>query len=542
MKRMIYKAVIAPAFAIVLFLSSCTKIDDSVYSDIVASKYTFTKDDLSGIVGSAYTPYRGQAMGWGNPQLNDWSSDQVVVGTKPWGWYDGGKWKRLFDHKLETTDEQPTWTWDNCYKAINNINRTIYQIEKGLLPLEKGKKELLAELKAVRALNYYSLCDIYGNVPYLTKFDVPQGFLPEQTNRKALYDSIVSELTTSMPLLSETVDQTTYGRFNKYAATALLARMYLNAQVYSGTPQLDKCIAACDVIINSGKFELAANQKDNFVTDNQSCKEAVFAIPYDSKYAGGFSLFRIAVMGQQQQQFNAINGGGWGACNMIPQFIDTYDPDDSRLKDNYLKGLQRSASGDTLRCGFGPIAGKPLILKNDIEGYDNCLETSGYQLGKYEFKIGLDANSLDNDYFMFRYADILMMKAECLLRKGNASGAAVIVTQVRQRCFKSNPAKATVTGDQLTKGSSYAYGLKDRIYNWNTNEGGADVQYGRMLDELGWEFDQEARRRQDMIRFGIYSSKSWLSHKSDGDNHTNLFPIPQKEIDKNPKIKQNPGY
>jgi hypothetical protein len=318
--------------------------------------------------------------------------------------------------------------------------------------------------------------------------------------------------------------------------------MYLNAQVYTGTPQWDKCIAACDVIINSGKFELAANQKDNFVTDNQNCKEAVFAIPYDSKYAGGFSLFRIAVMGQQQQQFNAINGGGWGACNMIPQFIDTYDPDDSRLKDNYLKGLQRSASGDTLRCGFGSVAGKPLTLINDNPGADAMLEIHGYQLGKYEFKIGLDANSLDNDYFMFRYADILMMKAECLLRKGNAAAAATIVTQVRQRCFKSNPAKAVVTADQLQKGSIYQYGLKDRINNRFTNEGGADIQYGRMLDELGWEFDQEARRRQDMIRFGVFSSKSWLSHKADGDKHTDLFPIPQKELDKNPKIKQNPGY
>src|SRR5690606_31932264 len=104
-------------------------------------------------------------------------------------------------------------------------------------------------------------------------------------------------------------------------------------------------------------------------------------------------------------------------------------------------------------------------------------------------------NNLDNDYPMFRYADILMMKAEALLRKGDANGAATLVTQVRQRAFKNNPAKATVKGEDLLKGSNYQYGWQEKDGSVAVANGGADIKYGRFLDELGWEFAAEAHRR-----------------------------------------------
>ena len=114
-----------------------------------------------------------------------------------------------------------------------------------------------------------------------------------------------------------------------------------------------------------------------------------------------------------------------------------------------------------------------------------------------------------------------------------------MVTQVRQRNFKSNPAKAVVTGADLLKGSSFDYGLRNHLVT--TEEGGADIKYGRFLDELGWEFNQEARRRSDMIRFGVFTKKSWLSHSPNGDYRA-LYPIPRTEIAKNTNLVQNPGY
>ena len=169
---------------------------------------------------------------------------------------------------------------------------------------------------------------------------------------------------------------------------------------------------------------------------------------------------------------------------------------------------------------------------------DSAQEVHGFHLGKYEYKMGALTN-LSNDVPLFRLTDVMMMKAECLLRTGKAAEAATIVSTIRARSFPSNPAKAVVTGAQLQLGSVYDYGRKD--YKVKTVEGGSDVQYGRFLDELGWEFNQEARRRQDMIRFGIFTTKSWLSHKPNGD-YRKLMPIPAAILNTNPKLKQNPGY
>jgi hypothetical protein len=132
-----------------------------------------------------------------------------------------------------------------------------------------------------------------------------------------------------------------------------------------------------------------------------------------------------------------------------------------------------------------------------------------------------------------------MTKAEALLREGHPDDAAALVTKVRERDFKSDPAKAVVTGAQLMEGSSYDYGLRNHLES--TDEGGADIKYGRMLDELGWEFCQEGRRRQDMIRFGVFTTKSWLSHSPNG-SYRALLPIPTSALQTNPNLKQNPGY
>jgi hypothetical protein len=182
----------------------------------------------------------------------------------------------------------------------------------------------------------------------------------------------------------------------------------------------------------------------------------------------------------------------------------------------------------------------PFAYNNDVPSIDYSTEMSGYREGKYEYEMGLQM-FMNNDQPLFRYADVLMMKAEALLRMGNAEEAALIVSEIRTRVFPGHPEKATLTGTDLQKGSGYKYGLKDSLYEWDTNEGGEDIQNGRFLDELGWEFSQEGHRRQDLIRFGVFTTKSWSSHSPNGDHRT-IFPIPQDEINKNPNLQQNPGY
>ena len=222
----------------------------------------------------------------------------------------------------------------------------------------------------------------------------------------------------------------------------------------------------------------------------------------------------------------------------VPQYINTYDPEDLRLKENWIQGQQYTSTGEQLNGSFGPINGKPLVYINVIPGVDSTEENHGYRLGKFEFKIGATIN-LSNDVPLFRLTDVMMMKAESLLRTNKADDAAVLVSAIRVRSFPGNAAKATVTAAQLQAGSAYDYGRRD--YKVTTYEGGADVIFGRFFDELGWEFNQEPHRRQDMLRFGIFTKKSWLSHTPTGD-YRNLMPIPAGVLATNPKLKQNTGY
>lgn len=523
-----------------LVTGSCTKLADENFSQLVSSQFTPTSQDLVSLVGPAYGNWRTLMM-TDNAifRTNEISADAVVFPARPNGWVDGGIYRRMHEHTWTTTEGNVNTVWTRAFGGITNCNRVIFQIESGQIPVTSGKENILAELRVLRASYYYTLCDFYGNVPIVTKFDVEKGFLPDQNTRKQVYDFVVKEITDALPLLSDKVDNSTYGRFNsKWATQALLAKMYLNAGVYTGTPDWQKCIDACDAIINSGKFSMEANQKDIFKTENQNSRESVFAIPYDEKFASGLNIVMETLQPANQRTYN-VQSACWGGSCAIPQFINTYDPEDSRLKDTWIQGPQYASTGEALTGSFRAFNGKPLVFINSLPGIDSTEEVHGYRLGKYEFKQGVLTN-MSNDVPMFRYTDVLMMKAESQLRLGNAAGAATIVTQVRQRSFKTNPTKATVTAVDLAKGSSYKYGVarNDVIAS---PEGGADIQYGRFLDELGWEFAMEGRRRQDMIRFGIYTKKSWLSHRPNGD-YRNLLPIPQAELNKNTKLKQNPGY
>ena len=456
-------------------LNSCMELDDSVYTTIVSDKYHYTEKDMVAILGNAYTPWRSVVIGAIN-ETQTISTDETMIPVHPWGW--NGTTINMHLHTWTSETGEAVNRWGDLYTGINNANQVIYQIESGLLPVTEGKDNYLAELKAVRASYYYMLCDYYGNVPYLTRFDVPQGFLPEQISRKALNDSIIAEVTAALPLLPENVD----------------------------------------------------------------------AVPFDQSYAGGLNIFNYALNGQFSQVYSTKSFGGWGGSVAVPQFINTFDPDDSRLTENYLMGQQVYPDGSNVLCEIGNSQGIPMNIVNVVPGVDWAEELHGYHLAKYEYVAGMSPGAMSNDVFPFRYTDILMMKAECLLRTGKADEAAQIVTEIRQRAFKSAPEKAVVTGAELMGGSTYDYGLRETTYldkiksPRTTHEGGADIKYGRFLDELGWEFNQEGRRRQDLIRFGVWTTKSWLSHSATNDINKNLYPIPRAELDKNGKLKQNPGY
>jgi hypothetical protein len=537
-------------------------LDDNVYSVIVASKYEYKDADIAAILGRAYQQWRSIAASSFN--WSDRWTDQQCIPQKPWGW---GSYNEHI-HNFNPDNSGQTYienVWNYCYNGVSACNQMLEQIEDGVFTPE-NKENMIAELRVLRASFYYFLCDLFGNVPIVEKFNVPADFLPEQSTRLEVFNYVVKEIEQSLPYLADRKDRTTYGRFNKYAASALLATVYINAEVYSGTAMWQKCIDACNVVIGSGYYALTSTQKACFARDNHESgfSEAVFAVAFDEKYATGLAFFEQTLFGSPHCAIYGVTGGwGNGGDVMIPQYIDTFDEDDLRLRLNFFYGQQYNPDGTPAKCGFGAHAGRLMDIKNavgSIRGGNNmCEEDMGYLLAKYEYYPKIHAQRMDNDVFSIRYADVLMMKAECLLRTGNADEAATIVTSVRRRAFATtNPAKATVTGDMLRQGSCYKYGKYERTWNAdmtsfvefpdNTYEGGDDIVFGRFLDELGWEFDQEGRRRQHLIRFkttsgeSVWIAKGWLSHFATHNKSRELFPINSRHLLNNPKLKQNPGY
>lgn len=517
--------------ALLLASGSCTNLDEEVYDQVLETSFNPSESDLPAILAPAYTVMRGMYAGWqGNFDLQEEPADVIVTPNRPNGWYDAGTYHRMHKHEWPANQWQPQNVWNHCFSGINNANRIIYQIESGSIPIANGKENVIAELKAVRAFYYSVLVDTHGNVPIVTDFTNVE--LPSQSTRQQVFDFVEQELLDNMDLLSTDVSKATYGRLNRWVAKAILARHYLNAEVYTGTPQWDKCIAQCDDIAASGKYILEPAYKTSFLTNNENSKELIFAVPYDEIFATQ-NIIHCKTLATAHVNVLNLAAAMWGGNCAVPQFIDTYDPDDTRLKDTWIMGPQYSVTTGALILTY---------TKNvpSIEGTDYF---DGYRIGKFEIKPGA-RGGLSTDYPIFRFADIKMMKAECLLRKGLANDAALLVSEVRQRAFAStDPAKATVTGAQLLQGSVYQYGYWQPNGTVASPEGGADIQYGRFYDELGWEFAAEGHRRMDMIRFGVFSRKTWYNHrpKNDGKTRT-LFPIPQAELDKNPNLDQNDDY
>jgi len=518
--------------SIVFSFVGCTDLDETVYSNVTAEGTVLTAADIANIMAPSYAAFRDVYWGWdGQFDINEESSDCIVTPFRIGiGW--GDYYITMHQHTWGPTLSHAEAGWYYDYQAIFKINKAIYQIEN-LNGLE-NPEVYINELRALRAIYYYILYDNFRNISIETSFINPPGYLPEQETSQQVFDFLVKELTESMPSLRDDNTDASYGKVTKWAAKMTLAKLYLNAQVYIGTPKWNEALSEVNDIINSGLFSLTPNYLDSFKIKNEGSSEEILSIPFDEKYTGG-SYYPFKTLYPASRATFDMQDSPWGGSGAIPQFIDTYDVDDSRLKECWLGGLQYTKAGAPLMLEDGT----QLNYINYMSTVDGCEFNEGYRLVKYEIGSGTSVNS-SNDVPFFRYGDALMIKAECLLRTGNASEAATIVSEIRARDFKSNPAKATVTGAKLSGGSVYKYGeyANGVITNY---EGGADIQYGGFLDELAWEFIGEHHRKQDLIRFGVYTTKSWFSHKPNGDYRA-IFPIPQSQMEANHSLKQNPGY
>jgi starch-binding outer membrane protein, SusD/RagB family len=566
---------------LLILSSSCTNLDEKVYSDLTDDNIKYTDEEISSMAGSIYTNLRFTYWSWnGYFDQCEESADLIMtpyrVGV---GW--GAQYILMHQHTYNSTVDHFYETWYYPYVGIGYCNKLLD------LPAIQANKEKAYEFRAMRALYYYVLFDCYRNVPLITTSKLPDGFLPTQEDPKVVYDFIVSELDSAKLYLPKTSG---YGRMNYYVACMTLAKVYLNhnAWFYGDTEEgytdnkwYTKALAEVNEVIGSGNYSLATNYKDPFMADGSSCKEIIFGIPLDIKKASANYLSNKCLMAASKATF-LLNSAPWDGSCAVPQFIATYDSDDQRLTDTWLMGQQYSYKkdgvditiyqyNDYLKAGASGLtktaittsADGPLNYTVSVHSINNpgAYKMEGARFWKQEIVTGKDGTYGD-DVAFYRLADAMFIKAECLLRLDtDKQTAADLVSEVRLRSFSTNPAKATRTIAQLEGASVYDYGLRETRLDDSgndvavtTHEGGADIELGGLLDDLAWEFVGEHHRRQDLIRFrlkdgsrNVYNGKSRFCYDASSvpaadDVKKNIYPIYQSFLDANINLQQNPGY
>ncbi len=520
-------------------ISSCTKKLDllptnDITAETVYSTSTGYKQALAKIYGAfALT---GNSGGTGSPDI----PPQIINDEG------NSDFLRLFWNLQELTTDEASWTWQNdagvrglkemSWSPINPIvsgvyYRAFFQItlvnefirqaddaklaERGISGTSADSiKKYVAEARFLRAYQYWVLMDLYGSPPFVTEKDGIGLVIPAQISRSDLFAYIESEL---KAIETELVapKQNEYPRADQAAAWALLARMYLNAEVYIGAPKYTEAITYCNKI--TSQYTLHADYRNLTIADNHlNTEENIFMIAYDGTYTQNWGGTTYLTHGPAAVP-GSISGtsGNWGGLRHTHQFVDLFaDP-----------------SGNTDRRAQFYTAGQAKTMTNLYVG------TDGYSSTKYRNKTRTGAaaphadpagNWVDIDFPLFRLAEIYLIYAESVLKSGTGGDAATALTYInrlRGRAYANNPASTTgnITAGQLT--------------------------LPFILDERGRELYYEGHRRTDLIRHGKFTTSAYLWAWKGGvaggtsvDSKYNLFPIPSTDLSSNPNLVQNPGY
>lgn len=430
--------------------------------------------------------------------LNEITTDEAVI-----GWNDG----TLHEfHKMIWTpaNEFNNAMYYRLYTEIAYCNEFIKNTTDEMLSSNgitganiDEAKAMRAEARFLRAQAYFHLLDMYGNVPFVD--ETTFGTVPKQINRADLFNYVEKELLSAESELKE-ARSNEYGRVDKAAAWTLLARLYLNAQVYTGTQRNSDVITYCDKVIAAG-YSLNSNYANLFLTDNNvNNPENIFSVVYDGLHTqtnGGTTyLVHAAIGGSMDPKEFGVNGG-WGGLRTTKAFVNKFEAND--LRGRFYK------DGQTL----------------EIEDLGNF--NDGYAFIKYKniSSAGVDGsheNWVDTDLPVYRLADVYLMYAEAVVRGGGGSMSTAIgyVNAIRTRA----------------KASSIS-----------------SLNLDFILDERSRELSWEMTRRSDLIRFGKFTTSAylwpWKGNVKEGTSvgeYRNLFPIPNNDLAVNPNLKQNPGY
>lgn len=478
-----------------------------------------------------------QGTGRGIYDLNTFTTDEAIMPTRGGDWYDGGFWQGLYLHRWGVNNEAIYATWEYLYRTVILCNGSLERIQDfAEKHPEENVADCVAEVRALRAMFYYYIMDLFGSVPLIEKSD-PAVEDIVQEKRSKVFNFIVKELTESSSLLSEERSNQPgvyYGRMTQPVVWFLLAKLALNAEVYTDDDWTDgsrpdgKSIFFevegqrlnawqmvnyyCEQITTAG-YTLEKDYTANFAVFNESSEENIFVIPMSKTlYTNQFIYLFCS---RHYNHAKAYGLSGENGSSATKEVLETFGYDtpqvDARFDYCYFAGPVKDLEGNQILLddGVTPLVYEPWNVALDVSGkpYE---KTAGARMKKYEVdKTGLkDGKLLDNDIVLFRYADVLLMQSEAKVRNGENGDAELNL--VRSRVGMA-PRAATLEN---------------------------------LLDERMMELAWEGWRRQDMIRFGVftrsYSCRPQLPGEENG--YTTVFPIPEKVIDMNPQLHQHKGY
>lgn len=520
MKRIFKISAAAALFAAV----SCTNLDEEIYSRI--PKDTFLSDDANVALYTA-RPYT-ELQNWGSEQsmmtlILQLSNEAAIPRAYNGSWAEA-RYGELQRHAIPAGNKLVRCGWDFCFDGIAACNDAIYELSRVPEQSETVLKST-AEIKVLRAFYYLLAVDCWGNVPY--SINKTETGYPEQKDRKFMLKFLEDEIKENIGLLDENVTSATYGRVTKGVAQFLLAKIYLNSEEWTGNPRYDEAEKVCGEIMTGGHYSLASTYAANFAINNENGPEAIFAIPHSSVYTNNaFYIYVMTFNDDLQKAFNI--GDTWNGSLMAqPDFFDSYEPGDTRKADTWLFGQVYNPDGTKYQYKEVVIDGsgnKQTVLKDYIltgSPIDESKYTDG--IGRFEgariikwpyqtdgtlssYKI-----SMENDFYLMRYSDVVLMYVEALVRQGKTAEAAAVPEFVR---IRERAGLAPMTASELT--------------------------LDNLLLERQHELALEGWSRQDLIRFGKYTGAWWA--KPEGKDYMKLLPIPDLRRGDNPNLQQNDGY
>ena len=484
-------------------LTSCTNLDEEVFSDIPLDKFFRTERDVLMNAGRAYTklqPYPEEFSLW---TLTEMASDEMAAPGRDDGFvWDNGRWNEMHTHRISPTNKILTLAWEAVFEGISACNEVIYETEQTEITFPE-KEGIVSEIKVLRAFYYYWAMDNWGNIPF--SIDFSDKNLPQQKGRRFVFDYIEKDVLDNMDKLQAIPTPSNYGRVTQGMAWTLLAKLYLNAEEWIGEKRYGQAVEACDKVISLNSYSIEDDFFANFKVRNEESRENIFVIPMNSIFTKDHLYWYTLTLNDASRATFGFKGQMWDEFILEPGYLDKYAENDLRRK-SFLYGQQKDKEGKDII-----IDGVPFIYTTTVGNYMARKKWEGARCAKYEYQDGLEyyVTDMENDFVLFRYADVLYTKLEALWRQGKAG---------------------EMLGDPDLQKIRTRAGLQPLTASDLTNE--------EFLNELGREFAWEGHRRQDQIRFGVWGNM-WWNKPASGPN-AKLFPIPQSVLATNSNLVQNP--